>query len=319
MSFCLSAQLLSGRAEIFGTEIVTGQTYTFTANVLPSLAVFSWHGCTVEVDGFPKGDPYVSSGPSVMTAYINLHAALDTRRQIAAATGKRGPRVVIAGQASVGKTTVSRLLVNYAARLRRKPMYIDLDAADGVAGLPGTLSMAVHERMMDLADGPAGARPLCYHFGHLKPSDNKRLFSLLLTKMAEAAAQRCSEDEGVNSGGCVIDTADLDKAGVLEVQAAFGADVIAVLDHEKLYNELRSSVPEGVTVVKLAKSGGVLPRDAEARRNERLGQVKRYFYGGMIDGVPELHCYTFQVVAPTIHCTLNRDPFANMERRLLHG
>lgn len=288
-------QLISGRAEIFGTEIVPGQTYSFTSNILPSFAVYTWHGCSVEVDGFPGGDPYVSSGGATMTSYINLHAALDTRRQLAAATGKRGPRVIVTGQASVGKTTVSRLLVNYAARLGRKPLHIDLDTGDGSAGLPGTLSMAVLERMMDLAEGATGAASLCFHFGHPKPSDNKRLFSLLLDRMAELAQHRCGEDDGVMAGGYVIDTTALDKVGALEVQTAFGADVIAVIDDEKLYNSLVSTVPKGVTVIKLAKSGGVMPRDADIRRRERLEQVKRYFYGPVMAGVSMLHCYTFQV------------------------
>jgi polyribonucleotide 5'-hydroxyl-kinase len=97
------------------------------------------------------------------------------------------------------------------------------------------------------------------------------------------------------AGGYVIDTTALDKVGALEVQTAFGADVIAVIDDEKLYNSLVSTVPKGVTVIKLAKSGGVMPRDADIRRRERLEQVKRYFYGPVMAGVSMLHCYTFQV------------------------
>ena len=132
-------QLLSGQAEVFGTEIVPGRTYSVTASTAPSLAVFTWHGCTVEVEGFPKGEPYVSRGDTPMVSYINLHAALDKRRELATATGKSGPRVIVAGQASVGKSTVARLLVNYAARRLRKPLLVDLDTGDGVCHTPTQL------------------------------------------------------------------------------------------------------------------------------------------------------------------------------------
>lgn len=139
-------QLEKGRAEIFGTEIVPGQVYTFTGNSITSVAVFTWHGCIVLVDGFPKGDPYVAKrAGSAMVEYINLHAALDERRQVAAATQKRGPRIVIAGQASVGKSTVARILINYAVRLRHKPLFVSLDASGGQGGgIPGAFTMAVY-------------------------------------------------------------------------------------------------------------------------------------------------------------------------------
>lgn len=40
-------QILDGQAEIFGTELVRNKTYTFGAG--SKIAVFTWHGCTVEV------------------------------------------------------------------------------------------------------------------------------------------------------------------------------------------------------------------------------------------------------------------------------
>lgn len=148
-------QLLSGQAEVFGTEIVTGRVYSFTASTAPSLAVFTWHGCTVEVDGFPKGEPYVSRGDTPMVTYLNLHAALEKRRELATATGKPGPRIIIAGQASVGKSTVARLLVNYAARRLHKPLLIDLDTGDGVCCCPGPQRFAsarTTKNMLSLRD-----------------------------------------------------------------------------------------------------------------------------------------------------------------------
>lgn len=46
----LNSKLLKGTAEIFGTELAIGMSYDFTGR---KVAVFSWHGCTLEIS-FPK-------------------------------------------------------------------------------------------------------------------------------------------------------------------------------------------------------------------------------------------------------------------------
>jgi polyribonucleotide 5'-hydroxyl-kinase len=42
-------QVLRGTAEIFGTELAENKEYKFTGN---KFAVFTWHGCEVEVNLF---------------------------------------------------------------------------------------------------------------------------------------------------------------------------------------------------------------------------------------------------------------------------
>ena len=48
----LSRQLTHGQAEIFGTELVKNKEYTFGSG--DKIAVFTWHGCTLEVKCFLK-------------------------------------------------------------------------------------------------------------------------------------------------------------------------------------------------------------------------------------------------------------------------
>ena len=117
--------------------------------------------------------------------------------------------------------------------------------------------MAVHERMMDVTDGPEGkADPLCFHYGLSKPTDNRGLFRLVVGEMAAVAERRCGEDDGVRASGFVIDTTSLDKAGILEVRESFGADVIAVIDHEKLcvFHPLHSERARRLAVVTASSS-----------------------------------------------------------------
>jgi hypothetical protein len=49
----------------------------------------------------------------------------------------------------------------------------------------------------------------------------------------------------------------MDKEMVLAVQAQLKVDVVLVVDNERMYNELKASCPEGTTVAKITKSGGV--------------------------------------------------------------
>lgn len=43
----LSVKLLHGQAEVFGTELIRNKRLTFNAG--SKVAVFTWHGCTVEI------------------------------------------------------------------------------------------------------------------------------------------------------------------------------------------------------------------------------------------------------------------------------
>ena len=56
--------------------------------------------------------------------------------------------------------------------------------------------------------------------------------------------------------------------------------MIIVLGDEKLLNILKNDYPHGVTILKVGKSGGVVARDKDIRRQFQLYRVKQYFYGG---------------------------------------
>ena len=62
-----------------------------------------------------------------MTMYLNTHAAMEQMRQKADLEETRGPRVLVVGPTDVGKSTLCRLLVNYAVRSGRSPLLVDLD------------------------------------------------------------------------------------------------------------------------------------------------------------------------------------------------
>lgn len=127
--------LKAGFAEVFGTELVKGKQYEFTAGA--KIAVFSWQGCTVELKG--KTDVSYVARETPMVIYCNCHAALEDMRCDAEKENKRGPIAMLVGPCDVGKSTVCRILLNYAVRMGRRPLFVDLDVGQGQISVPGTI------------------------------------------------------------------------------------------------------------------------------------------------------------------------------------
>ncbi|KOC64300.1 Protein CLP1 like protein [Habropoda laboriosa] len=109
----VTLELKSGLAEVFGTELVKGKKYEFIAGA--KVAVFTWQGCTVELVG--KTDVSYVAKETPMGLYLNCHAAMERLRETAEKDDTRGPITMVVGPCDVGKSTLCRLLLNYAVRM----------------------------------------------------------------------------------------------------------------------------------------------------------------------------------------------------------
>lgn len=127
--------LKSGFAEVFGTELVKGKPYEFASGA--KVAVYTWHGCTLELKG--KTDVSYTAKETPMVMYVNCHAALELMRNAAEKENKKGPICMVVGPCDVGKSTLCRILLNYAVRVGRRPLFVDLDLGQGQIALPGTI------------------------------------------------------------------------------------------------------------------------------------------------------------------------------------
>ncbi|KFM61613.1 Polyribonucleotide 5'-hydroxyl-kinase Clp1, partial [Stegodyphus mimosarum] len=96
--------------------MVTSTVYTFPP--FSSIAVFSWQGCKLKLKGKTEA-AYVSD--TLQMIHVHLHACLEERRIKAEAEDVKGPISLVVGPTDVGKSTFCRILLNYAARLGRKP------------------------------------------------------------------------------------------------------------------------------------------------------------------------------------------------------
>lgn len=275
----VTLEVKTGMAEIFGTELVKGKPYTFTTGA--KIAVFTWQGCTVELKG-RKNISYIAKETPMMF-YLNCHACLEQLRMKAEAEGGRGPVTIVVGPADVGKSTVTRILLNYAVRMGRRPIYVDLDVGQGQVSVPGTIGAVLVERPASVDDGFSQQAPLVYHYGYKSLNQNSALYDTLVSRMAEVIQDRMAANKKANASGIIINTCGWVKNDgykhLVHAAQAFEVDVILVLDQERLYNELVRDMPNFVKVVLLPKSGGVVERPLHCRIEARDARVREYFYG----------------------------------------
>ncbi|KAL3275842.1 hypothetical protein HHI36_020584 [Cryptolaemus montrouzieri] len=271
--------LKAGLAEVFGTEIVKGKLYEFTAGA--KIAVFTWHGCTLEIRG--KTDVIYVAKETPMVVYSNCHAALEYMRHEAEKDNNKGPTTMIVGPCDVGKSTVCRILLNYAVREGRRPIYVDLDVGQGNISIPGTIGALLIERPASIDEGFAQEAPLVYNFGHKAPEKNSALLSILTTQLASNIKDKLEVNKKARTSGVIINTCGWVKGEgykqILNNTKVFEVDVILVLDQERLYNELVRDIPNFVKVVFLQKSGGVVERSKSVRSEARDQRIREYFYG----------------------------------------
>lgn len=220
----LTIKLVSGNAEFFGTELGPATTYTFRGT---KGAVFTWHGCRLEIGGEAESE-YVAE-ETMMMSYANAHFALEDLRDQAVQRNDAGPRVLVVGAENAGKTSVVKILTSYAVKMGRQPVVVNLDPRQGMLSVPGSLTAAAFSSIVDVEEGWGSSpisgpspipvkMPLVYHYGMENPEEGK-VFRPLVTRMALAVTSRLEADRESKQAGFIIDSPGAivkGKSGVYE-------------------------------------------------------------------------------------------------------
>eukprot|EP01105_Mastigella_eilhardi_P006039 TRINITY_DN17654_c0_g1_i1.p1 TRINITY_DN17654_c0_g1~~TRINITY_DN17654_c0_g1_i1.p1 ORF type:complete len:431 (-),score=91.94 TRINITY_DN17654_c0_g1_i1:29-1300(-) len=277
--------LLTGTCECFGTELAAQQTYKFAGGT--KLALFSWAGCKLQLQG--ECHAYVA-GNTPMPAYLSLHNQLETLRSMAKAnSSEAGPVIVLCGPVDCGKSTIARILLAYAARLGYTPLYVDLDVGQGAITIPGVVSAVGVEKPPQPCEGLSSpgcsTPPVGFFYGHLSLDKNPSLYKVNVESLAKVVQDKLATNPLAKRSGVIINTCGwIDGLGfelLLHDIEAFNANHVAVIEHERLFHDISERLAPGrpVNVLKLPKSGGVVSRDQNFRRKNRVNRIREYFYG----------------------------------------
>ncbi|THH28918.1 hypothetical protein EUX98_g5271 [Antrodiella citrinella] len=291
----------------------------------------------MHVIGQPSTE-YVSE-ETPMNAYANLHLAFEGMRvralhhaQITAHPEKAtaedieedragepadAPRVLVIGPENSGKTTVSKLLINYATRAGQdwSPMLVNVDPSEGAAMLPGTLSATpvsaplqtstpAHSLGSAATSAPThmasnSLLPFGYWYGHAETKRNPLLMDRLIRNLGVNIWDRWDTDIQGRASGLILDTPSSFAANsgpnsqhrdslIKACVDAFRINVILVVGHEKLNVEMQRTYGKYITVVKIPKSGGVVELDELYRTRVRKCQMHSYMYGERVTVPPGL-------------------------------
>jgi polyribonucleotide 5'-hydroxyl-kinase len=282
--------LTDGTAEIFGAEIAKGAAVKLPGG---KHAIFTWSGASLTLRGTPEHCYAASETP--MVTYANVEGVLEKRREKARAdpTTFDGPRVALVGPTDVGKSSVSKILCNYAVRKGWHPLFVDLDLGQNGIATPATVGAVPVDRTIDPTEGFANARdlPLVYFHGDASPGNNPELYMHLIENLSAMIDKRNETNKDAKSSGIVVNTAGwVDGVGyklLLRALDALKITDVLVIGQERLHAELKRDffgktverTNQPIEVWKLPKSGGVVERSPAFRRASRDAAIRAYFYG----------------------------------------
>lgn len=172
---------MRGAAEIYGRELIQDAEYTIDEG--EKLAVFTWVGCSLQVKG--KVLQEYQGADNAMKEYLNVINVLNAEREFASVKRIQGPRVLITGSPSSGKSSVSMLMCNYAVRSGWTPVFVEADPRAStdkkpLQFYPGTLGASVISAMTDEVPN----NPLLYFYGYTDVQENEQLYIKVSQSMA---------------------------------------------------------------------------------------------------------------------------------------
>lgn len=284
----IKLELRRGLAEIYGTEMLVNKTYTFARN--SKAAVFTYHGATLEMTGSPQ-KCHVGQKCDYMICYLTIHDQLEKMRGELTPDGMvinsdMEPPICLVCKPmyarNVGKSTLCRILLNYATRRGRAPIFVDLDPDQNHIGLPGSLGALSIESPIDIESGLSLRSSMLMHFGHISPSaGNEILYKRLVDEMAKIVHSKLEQDNKSLHSGVIINTSywSDDDGYKLLVHAckSFKANLVLVMDDEVLQDDLKKDL--SVNVLNVPKTVGITTRVSDTNVELRYNRIKEYFYG----------------------------------------
>eukprot|EP01133_Synstelium_polycarpum_P009813 gene9813-11463_t len=235
-------------------------------------------------------------------SYARVHKVIDDVRLQIIGGKEHGPKVIICGPTDVGKSSLSKILLGYSTRLGYSPSFVDLDPGQGSVTLPGAICATIIDKPVDIEEGLSNTVPFVQFYGHTSLDANPNLYKALIGSIGASVERRMDSSEPARTSGMIINTCGwIEGLGyqlLLDSIAILKANIIVVMDNEKLYSEIAREHANnpGIRVLKLAKSGGVYLRSSVFRKKTRMSKIREYFYGINSDLCPHFTFVDFKDV-----------------------
>lgn len=308
-------KLLSGHAEIFGVELASGQIYSFSGC---KAVVFSWQGCQLEISGDAESE-YAGLETEYAVEWLNVHGMLETARDMAQGTSDGGPRVLVVGPDFVGKSSLVKSLAGWSVKLGRTPTIVNVDSREGLLVPPGTFTAVTVGSQLDVNNGYGNSpvsgpsitpikTPVVYHCPYSSPAEKPDVYKALITRTALSVTNRLEEDVDAKQSGLIIDTpGSLNDPKtsydiITHLVSEFSVTLILTIGSERLFNDLnrkfgpkpQAAEGDAIPVLRIAKPGGAVERDATFTKQLQNQQIRQYFFGTHKEPLnPHSHTYSF--------------------------
>ena len=237
-------QLKDGEAEVFGTSLMLGEKVKINGQ---KIAIFSWQGCKLEVEGSP--DVVYVAEETPMAQYVNVHDVLHAQREAARTTDGQPPRVMVVGPTDSGKSTLCKILLNYAVRAGKAPAFADVDIGQGSLTVPGCIAACAVENPVDIEEGGfPGEPPLVFYYGSCSPSENPSLYKHCVERLAAVLNDRCSKDPAARAAGIIANSMGwvegLGYELLLHSIDTLGINTILVVGQDRLHSQMKASLKD---------------------------------------------------------------------------
>ena len=224
----------------------------------------------------------------------------DIQRNFTSNLDKMGPRILILGDTDTGKSTLCKLLINWAQRKKDEPIFIDLDCGQNSISIPGTLCGDVIKdyhipwrgyQFTENDDTNNFSRnPFIYYFGNTSPGHSIDLYKHYVSIISMTMKKKMLSSEKQRCGGSIINT-----CGWVQHQAfptikhiihSFNINHIIILQYDQyqqletwLKDEVIKDIKYEINIQSLVPTKGVKTREKEERKAKRDSMCRQYFHG----------------------------------------